>query len=62
MKKSMQEVNEQIVRFTKELRLPSVRQEFAERARQAGADKRSYEEYLLDLLQSETLARLERRA
>lgn len=61
MKKSMQQVNEQIERYTKELRLPSVRQEFAGRARQAGTSKSSYEEYLLDLLESEHLARLERR-
>ena len=61
MKKSMQQVNEHIEQYTRELRLPSVREEFRERARQAGSGKSSYEEYLLELLESEHLARLERR-
>ena len=61
MKRSKQQIREQIGRYTKELRLPSVRQDFEERARQAGAQKSSYEEYLLDLLEHEHLTRTERR-
>jgi len=61
MKPSMQQIREQIVRHTRELRLPSVRQEFEARAQKAGANKSSYEEYLLDLLENEHLTRVERR-
>ena len=57
----MQQIREQIVRYTKELRLPSVRQEFEEQARKAGTQKSSYEQYLLDLLENEHLTRTERR-
>ena len=61
MKVSKQDMGEQIVRYSKELRLPSVRQDFEERARQAALQKSSYEEYLLDLLQNEYHSRVERR-
>jgi len=61
MKQSMQQIREQIVRYTKELRLPCVRQEFEQRAQKAGTHKSSYEEYLLDLLENEHSTRIERR-
>ncbi len=61
MNPSMQQIRERIIAYTKELRLPSVRQEFEERARKAGIQKSSYEAYLLDLLENEHLTRTERR-
>lgn len=61
MKQPMQETREQIVNYTKELRLPSVRQEFEQQAVQASIQKNSYEEYLLGLLDKEHLSRKERR-
>lgn len=61
MKQPMQETREQVIRYTKELHLPSVRQEFEQHALQASIQKSSYEEYLLGLLRDELAARAERR-
>ncbi len=61
MKLSRQQIREQIVRYSKELRLPSLRQDFEQRAQQASEQKSSYEEYLLDLLEHEYHSRVERR-
>ncbi len=61
MSQTKQQIREQIVRYSKELRLPSVRQDFEQRAQQASEHKRSYEEYLLDLLEHEYRSRVDRR-
>ncbi len=61
MKESMQQIRQQIVHYSKELRLPSIRQDFEQQALQASTDKSSYEQYLLDLLHNEYHARVQRR-
>ena len=58
MKLSKQQIREQIVRYSKELRLPSLRQDFEQRTQQASEQKSSYEEYLLDLLGHEYHSRV----
>lgn len=57
----MQQVREQVIHYTKELHLASIRQEFEQLALLAGTKKDSYEQYLLDLLENEHNTRFEKR-
>ncbi len=59
--KDKQTIADQITRYSKELRLPTIRREFAAKAAQAAEQNSSYETYLLDLVQSEYLTRLDNR-
>lgn len=52
---------EKIVAYTKELRLPAIRNNHTAHARQAIKEKTSYEEYLLKLLEDEFETRLKNR-
>lgn len=52
---------EKIAAYTKELRLPSIRNNFMAHARQALKDKTGYEEYLLALLEDEFESRIKNR-
>lgn len=52
---------EKIVAYTKELRLPAIRNNYATFSRQAIKDKTSYENYLLTLLEDEFENRLKNR-
>lgn len=52
---------EKIVAFSKELRLPAIRNNYSAHARQAMKDKTSYEEYLLTLLEDEFETRVKNR-
>ncbi len=56
-----QTIEDRIVRYTKELRLPTIRRDFAQIAAQAALQNSSYETYLLDLVESEYATRLENR-
>lgn len=52
---------EKITAYTKELRLPSIRNNYMAHARQALKDKTGYEEYLLALLEDEFESRIKNR-
>ncbi|HET8855760.1 MAG TPA: IS21-like element helper ATPase IstB [Salinimicrobium sp.] len=54
-------INEQIIQFSKELRLPVFRREFLELAKEAAKEGAQYEEFLLQLMQREYEVRLENR-
>lgn len=54
-------INDQIERYSKELRLPVFRREFLELAKEATIDGLQYEQYLLELMQREYESRLENR-
>ena len=54
-------LSEQIVTYTKELRLPAMRKGFKEIAGEAAGKNHSYEEFLFELLESEYLLRLSNR-
>jgi len=54
-------LSEQIVAYTKELRLPAMRKGFKEIAGEAAGKNHSYEEFLFELLESEYLLRLSNR-
>lgn len=55
------EIKEQIVKYSKELRLPIFRSTFEGQAVQAAKDSLSYEQYLLSLMEQEYHMRLENR-
>ena len=52
---------EKIAAYTKELRLPAIRNNYSAHARQALKDKTGYEEYLLALLEDEFESRIKNR-
>jgi DNA replication protein DnaC len=52
---------EKIAAYTKELRLPAIRNNYSAHARQAVKDKTGYEEYLLALLEDEFESRIKNR-
>jgi len=52
---------EKITAYTKELRLPAIRNNYATHARQALKDKSGYEDYLLSLLEDEFETRIKNR-
>ncbi len=54
-------ISEQVTDYTRELRLPGIRQHFVEASRQAHSQSLGYEDYLLDLLTREHQLRLENR-
>ena len=56
-----QQIKEQIIHFSKELRLPTFRRDYKTKAEQSAKDNKSYEAYLLDLMDNEYQTRLENR-
>lgn len=54
-------VNENIIRYSKELRLPVFRQEFKQMAEEAAKERMEYEEFLLNLMEREFELRMENR-
>jgi len=54
-------VNENIIRYSKELRLPVFRQEFKQMAEEAAKERMEYEEFLLKLMEREFEQRMENR-
>ena len=54
-------LKEQIIHYSKELRLPSFRKDYQVKAQQAAHDNQSYEDYLLDLMKTEYATRIENR-
>jgi len=56
-----QDINEQIVKYSKELRLPTFRNEFKQQATEAAKEQLDYETYLLRLMEKEYEMRLENR-
>ena len=56
-----QEIKEQIVHYSKELRLPTFRRDYKIKAEQSTQDNLAYEAYLLDLMHTEYLGRIENR-
>lgn len=57
----MDTINEDIIRYSKELRLPVFRRDFKELASEAATQRLEYEEYLLKLMEREYELRLENR-
>lgn len=55
------EIKEQIIQYSKELRLPVFRRDFEEVARDAARERLDYEKYLLRLMEKEYETRLENR-
>lgn len=55
------QIKEQIIHYSKELRLPTFRKDCIIKAQQAAAKNESYETYLLELMKTEYLARIENR-
>lgn len=55
------EINENIVKFSKELRLPVFRRDFTQIAKESTGENISYEEFLLKLMEREFEVRLENR-
>ncbi len=56
-----QSLKEQIIHYSKLLRLPSFRREYLEKAQQAAQENKSYEAYLLELMQLEWINRTDSR-
>jgi DNA replication protein DnaC len=54
-------VNENIIRYSKELRLPAIRQEFKQMAEEAAKERMEYEGFLLKLMEREFELRMENR-
>ena len=54
-------INEQIVKYSKELRLPTFRHEFKQQAIEAAKQQLDYETFLLHLMEKEYETRLENR-
>lgn len=54
-------INDQIIGYSKELRLPTFRKDFVEVAKEAASEGAQYEEFLLQLMQREYETRLENR-
>jgi len=57
----MDTINEDIVKYSKELRLPVFRRDFKELAAEAASQRLDYEQYLLNLMEREFELRLENR-
>src|SRR5690554_3440052 len=57
----METINQDIVKYSKELRLPIFRRDFKELARESAVQKLDYEEFLLKLMEREYDHRLENR-
>ena len=55
------QIKEQIIHYSKELRLPTFRRDCQIKAEQAAIDNQSYEAYLLSLMEQEYKSRLESR-
>lgn len=58
---SIHSVKEQIIHYSKELRLPSFRRDYLVHAQQAAAEQLSYEQYLLTLMKTEYETRIQNR-
>ena len=56
-----QQIKEQIIHYSKELRLPTFRRDYKIKAEQSAKDNQSYEAYLLDLMGNEYKTRRENR-
>ncbi len=56
-----QDVNEQIIKYSKELRLPTIRRDFKQQAIEAAKQQLDYEMFLLHLMKNEYETRLENR-
>ena len=59
--KLQNEIKTQIIRYSKELRLPIFRNEFEQMAQQAAKEQSDYETFLLQLMEKEYDTRLENR-
>jgi len=57
----MNSINENIVKYSKELRLPVFRRDFKELSKEAAKERLDYEEFLLRLMEKEFEVRLENR-
>jgi hypothetical protein len=55
------DINEQIIKYSKELRLPVFRREFKQLATEAAKQQLDYESFLLGLMEKEYEMRLENR-
>ena len=55
------QIKEQIIKYSKELRIPSFRKDCIQIAQQAAQDGKSHEDYLLDLMKAEYENRIENR-
>jgi len=58
---NQQDINEQIIKYGKELRLPVFRREYKQQAMEAAKEQLDYETYLLRLMEKEFEMRLENR-
>jgi DNA replication protein DnaC len=56
-----QDINEQIIKYSKELRLPTFRRDFKQQAIDAAMQKLDYETFLLQLMENEYEMRIENR-
>jgi DNA replication protein DnaC len=56
-----QDINEQIIKYSKELRLPTIRRDFKQQAIEAAKQQLDYETFLLYLMENEYETRLENR-
>lgn len=56
-----QDINEQIIKYSKELRLPTFRRDFKQQAIEAAKQQLDYETFLLQLMENEYEMRLENR-
>lgn len=54
-------IKEQIIHYSKELRLPTFRKDYLVKAQQAAKDNLSFEDYLLGLMQTEYTTRIDNR-
>lgn len=54
-------VNESIIKYSKELRLPAIRKDFQTLAQEAAKEQKSFEEFLLNLMEHEYELRVENR-
>jgi DNA replication protein DnaC len=61
MNAMQKELKEQIIKYSKELRLPTFRQDFENQAREAAKERIDYETFLLRLMEKEYETRLENR-
>ena len=57
----MDTVNQQIITYSKELRLPAFRRDYKELAMEAARERLDYEDYLVKLMEREYDLRLENR-
>jgi len=54
-------IKEQIIHYSKELRLPTFRKDYQAKAQQAAKDNLSFEDYLLSLMKNEYATRIDNR-